>query len=328
MSKVVDVRSQEHFEQILRGSKVVLVDFWADWCEPCKVIAPHFEKLADKWTRPNTITFAKIEQDQNAQLSARHNVNTIPTIILFESGKETQRFKGSDISSLVKITDRFAEIASSSSSWTGNNLPRGYTDITHQVDQLGMELLNADSSLGSARTLFSEDKPSGVESAAEKGKGKASDGAGKSEIDWIESDTDAQLMLYIPFQSTVKVHSLQITSYAPRTEDDDDDDIPARPHRIELYSNRSHNLGFEEAEDITATQVIDIKPTDWDEKSKTAIVEMRFVKFQNISSLVVFVVDAEHDSEKTRIDRIRIIGESGEKRTMGKLQKIGDEPGE
>jgi hypothetical protein len=57
-------------------------------------------------------------------------------------------------------------------------------------------------------------------------------------------------------------------------------------------------------------------------------VELRFVKFQNISSLVVFVVDGDGDGEKTRIDRIRLFGESGEKRAMGKLEKIGDEQGE
>jgi hypothetical protein len=135
-------------------------------------------------------------------------------------------------------------------------------------------------------------------------------------------------MLFIPFQSSVKVHSVHITSFSPRTEDDDDDEIPARPRRIELYTNRSHNLGFEEAEDTPETQAIEIKPSDWDPKTKTAVIETRFVKFQNVSSLVIFVVDAEDEAEKTRIDRIRIIGQSGEKRAMGKLEKIGDEAGE
>jgi hypothetical protein len=250
----------------------------------------------------------------------------LPTIILFENGKETQRFKGSDINSLTKITERFQSVASSA--WTSSALPRGYSDITSEVDLLGLELLNADSNLAGPRILFGDGKPSGVESASEKGKGKATDEAGQGGIDWVESDTDAQLMLFLPFQSSVKIHSIHITSFAPRTEDDDDDEIPARPRRVELYINRSHNLGFEEAEDTPETQSIEIKPSDWNEKTKTATIETRFVKFQNVTSLVLFVVDAEGEAEKTRIDRVRIIGQSGEKRAMGKLEKIGDEPGE
>jgi hypothetical protein len=55
---------------------------------------------------------------------------------------------------------------------------------------------------------------------------------------------------------------------------------------------------------------------------------LRFVKFQNVTSLVLFFVDGDGDSEKLRVDRIRIVGDAGEKRSMGKLEKIGDEPGE
>ncbi|KAK5156431.1 Thioredoxin-like protein 1, partial [Cryomyces antarcticus] len=73
---------------------------------------------------------------------------------------------------------------------------------------------------------------------------------------------------------------------------------------------------------------ITLSPQDWDAKTATAKVELRFVKFQNVTSLIVFVVDGEGSGEKTRIDRLRIVGETGEKRSMGKLEKIGDEQGE
>jgi len=85
-------------------------------------------------------------------------------------------------------------------------------------------------------------------------------------------------------------------------------------------------LWFDEAEDTPVTQKIEIKPNDWDAKTGTAKVELRYVKFQNISSLVLFVADGEGEGEKTRIDRIRFYGEAGQK--MGKLEKFGDEQGE
>lgn len=233
--------------------------------------------------------------------------------------------RGGDVQSLIKITERFTEItAAGGGAWQGSSLPRGYTNITDQIEMQGVDLLNADSSLGAARSLFSEEKPTASTGSSGGGKGKAPEQSSKADADWVESDTDAQLMLYIPFQGTVKIHSVQITSFAPRTPDDDDDEIPARPRRIELYINRSHNLGFEEAEDIPATQVVELSADAWNPQTKTAVIETRFVKFQHVSSLVVFVVDADGEGERTRIDRVVIVGEPGEKRT-GKLQKIGDE---
>ena len=101
-----------------------------------------------------------------------------------------------------------------------------------------------------------------------------------------------------------------------------------RPKTLKLYSNRATVLGFDEADDHPCTQEITLQPSDWDPKTGTAVVALKFVKFQNISSLVVFVVDGEGEGEKVRIDRLRLIGETGESRKMGKLEKVGDEQGE
>lgn len=202
--------------------------------------------------------------------------------------------------------------------WIGATVAKGYTDITDQVDPKGLDLLNRDNEAGEPRVLFDTAKPSGL---SRKGKGKDAGGV----KDWVESDTDEQLMLYIPFQSTLKVHSMHITSLPPA---ESDDEVPMRPKTISLYTNRSHVLGFDEAEDIPAVQTVEIKEGDWDGETGTAKVDLRFVKFQNVTSLVMFFVDGDGDGEKIRVDRIRFVGDAGEKRTMGKLEKIGDEPGE
>ena len=100
-----------------------------------------------------------------------------------------------------------------------------------------------------------------------------------------------------------------------------------RPRTIKLFTNKPHNLGFEEAEDLSPTQEITLTEKDWNADG-TANIPLRFVKFQNITSLVVFIKDGDGEGEKTRLDRVLLIGEAGEKREMGKLEKIGDEPGE
>lgn len=203
----------------------------------------------------------------------------------------------------------------------GLDLPRGYTDITEEVDIRGLDLLNANTNFGNARTLFDEAKPSVLDA-----KGKSS--TAETKKDWIESDTDEQLMLFVPFRATLKVHTLQITSKPPTPSEEDTEDLRMRPKTVRVYSNRTHVLGFEEAEDVPATQTITLEPRNWDDQTGTARVELRFVKFQNVTSLVLFVVDGDGDGEKVRIDRIRVIGETGEKRELGKLERIGDQAGE
>lgn len=96
-----------------------------------------------------------------------------------------------------------------------------------------------------------------------------------------------------------------------------------RPRTIQIYPNRAQILGFEEADSYPPTQTITLDKTDWD-KTGTSTIPLRFVKFQKVTSLVLFVVDGDGDGDRTRIDRIRIIGELGEKRDPGKLEKLED----
>ena len=262
----------------------------------------------------------------------------MPTFMIFKNKQVVQTIRGADPRKLSDVVKKLAAEAESDGSaasggfgeasgsievWLGSDLPKGYRDVTDQVDLRGLDLLNADSNFGSARTLFDRSKPSVLDSG--KGKSQSKDEEGKK--DWVVTDTDEQLMLYVPFQATLKVHTLHITSYPARPSAEGEDDVPMRPRTIRVYSNRAHVLGFEEADDIPATQEIILAPQDWDEKTGTAKVELRFVKFQNVSSLVVFIVNGEGSGDQVRVDRIRIIGETGEKRELGKLEKIDDQSG-
>lgn len=130
--------------------------------------------------------------------------------MVFKDGKETEKILGANapkLQQVVKDLDKIAKegVASSSSSssavsWSNSALPRGYSDITDQIDLKGLELLNADQEFGTVRALVDTAKPSALDS-----KGKGSDVK-----DWVESDTDEQLMLYIPFQATLKIHTIQV----------------------------------------------------------------------------------------------------------------------
>jgi hypothetical protein len=262
--------------------------------------------------------------------------NSMPTFMIFKNGREVSKIRGANPLQLSEAVKKLAKEAESdggaggfgeaSSSggagWMGAALPRNYKDVTDQIDTRNLDLLNFDGDFGTAKTLFDTSKPTALDGA--KGKGKASGDSG-SRSDWVESDTDEQLLLFIPFNSTLKLHTLQLTSLPPSSEDDYDDEIPMRPKTIHLYTNRAHNMDFAEAESSPPTQTIEIEADKWDPKTGTASLELRFVKFQNITSVVIFVVDGDGNGEKVRLDRVRLIGETGEKREMGKLEKIGDD---
>ncbi|RHZ57695.1 thioredoxin-like protein 1 [Aspergillus thermomutatus] len=360
MSAPIHISSKEQFTMLLSTSRFVVADFYADWCGPCKAIAPAYDQLAKQLSRPNRITFTKVNVDEQQDIARAYGVTAyvkhiapvtpgadpkkctdtnslarMPTFIVFQQARPISTVRGADPKALSDAVRKLASEASKNddsdsgeasgdlsggNGWIGAAVPKGYSDITDQYEPKGLELLNRDSDFGTAKTLFEPSKPSALSD-----NGKRKEGA---PADWVESDTDEQLMLFVPFKSTLKVHSLQVTSLASASGSDEDDEAPMRPKTIQLYTNRAHVLGFDEADDTTPAQTVTIQPEDWDSKTGTAKIDLRFVKFQNVTSLVIFFVDGDGDSEKLRVDRIRIFGEAGEKREMGKLEKIGDEPGE
>ncbi|KAF5582592.1 thioredoxin 1 [Fusarium pseudocircinatum] len=318
---VVTIDSKRHFDSVLKSSRIVIADFYADWSDTSNQIAPIYERFAKDVAQPNLITLVKVNSDNQPELSQQYKITNPPTFIVFADGKQVDQVQGADPQKLKdtlmkipalattlneKTAGENAGSASGGSSWKGMEAPRGYNDITDQIELRDLEVLNADESAGTVRVLFDGSKPSGL------GNGK---GTSK---DYVQSGADDQLLLYIPFQSIVKLHTLQLTSLPPK----DDEDV-MRPGNIHLYINRTHNLDFNEADDTEPTQAIEISPEEWNEG--TVSLSLRYVKFQKTSSLVIYVQQGEGDGETVRLDRVRLIGEAGAKREMGKLQKVGED---
>ncbi|WAO83581.1 Hypothetical protein NCS54_00077700 [Fusarium falciforme] len=331
----VVIGSTQQFDALLKSSRIVVADFYADWCGPCKQIAPLYASLSNELSRENILTFVKINSEEQGELSERYQVSALPTFLLFLDGKQIDKVQGANppklqamVQKLAAEVDSLGESGAASSSggnWKGAEIPRGYSDITDQIEVRDLEVLNADEESGSVRVLFEGSKPSGLSN----GKGTAKD--------FVQSGADDQLLLFIPFQSTVKLHTLQascavffywtttltnaqLTSLPPK----DDEDAPMRPGIIHLYINRPHNLDFSEADETEPTQIIDIPAEDWNADG-TVNVGLRFVKFTKTSTLIVYVQQGEGDGETVRLDRVKLIGEAGAKREMGKLQKVGED---
>lgn len=174
MSKTVQITSTAQFSDLLASSSIVVADFFADWCGPCRQIAPIYEQLSAQLSRPNKITFTKINTDEQQELSQTYHVRAMPTFMIFKNARKINTIEGADprklseaIKNLAaeanKMEDGEASNASGSGgAWIGASLPRGYTDCSSSVDVLGLELLNWDSTKGTARTLFADSKPKGM----------------------------------------------------------------------------------------------------------------------------------------------------------------------
>lgn len=87
------IASEAAFERdVLAAEKLVLVDFYADWCGPCHALAPVLEKIAA--ARAGELKVVKVDIEQLGELTSRLGVSTIPTVILFEAGQERSRATG------------------------------------------------------------------------------------------------------------------------------------------------------------------------------------------------------------------------------------------
>lgn len=89
--KVKEINSAG-FEAAVKESKVVLADFWAPWCGPCRMVAPVVEALAEKMD--GKAGFIKINVDDNQDLALKFDVRSIPTLIIFKDGEEASRMVG------------------------------------------------------------------------------------------------------------------------------------------------------------------------------------------------------------------------------------------
>ncbi len=105
-TKPVELTDRNFDEVVVNSDIPVIVDFWAPWCGPCKMMAPNFERAATAF--PLKALFTKVNTENEQNLGARFNIRSIPTIVVFKNGKEVHRVSGAlDENSLTQLVSQF-----------------------------------------------------------------------------------------------------------------------------------------------------------------------------------------------------------------------------
>jgi thioredoxin 1 len=112
MSEHVSEVSDSSFEKdVLQSNQPVLVDFWAAWCAPCRMLAPTVEAVAEKYA--GNARVVKLNVDENPAISQRYGIKGIPTLILFKGGKEEERVVGATSKEAIsRMIDKHVSVAS------------------------------------------------------------------------------------------------------------------------------------------------------------------------------------------------------------------------
>ena len=104
-SKAFEVEEKTWESEVLKSSTPVLVDFWAEWCAPCKMLDPIVDEIAEEYQ--GKLRIAKIDADANTDVVTRYGVMGMPTLILFKDGEEVERISG--FKTKDKIMGKFGE---------------------------------------------------------------------------------------------------------------------------------------------------------------------------------------------------------------------------
>jgi len=283
MSQVKELgeESQLAAELAGAGSKLVVVDFTASWCGPCKRIAPFFQDLASKYTGA---VFLKIDVDVCPETASKHEVTAMPTFLLFRGGEKLAKVQGADQQALeAQVKQHYGQDVE------GEEEVRGMVDLAQYIDKAKSECLNED-----------DDHP--FQECLTRGDG------------YLQSDCDEQLIISLSFNQVVKVHSIKVK--APSD---------CGPKTLRLFINQPNTPDFDKADGMVATQEVKLSK---DQLESGSVLPLKFVNFQNVQNVNLFIKDNQEGGDITRIDYLGFIGTPITTTNMTDFKRVAGNKGE
>lgn len=283
--KEINDDSEFQSELANAGTKLVVVDFFATWCGPCRRIAPFFKQLASKYPKA---LFIKVDVDQCSQIAESAGVTAMPTFVFYRSKTKIDSQRGADQNALEeKVKKWYSEGADGDDS--EECLVKGHMDLSPFINKSGCECLNESDEHPLAHCLT----PKGG---------------------YLESDCDEQLIMRIEFNQAIKLHSLRLQAPAEKG-----------PKTVKVFQNLPNTLDFDSADRNEPTQTVELTEDDLKE---TSVIPLRFVKFQNVSSITLFIKDNQSGEEITQLDYLGFIGTPVSTTNMAEFKRVAGKKGE
>jgi thioredoxin 2 len=105
-TNLIELRNSSFDEVLVNSDIPIIVDFWAPWCGPCKMMGPVFQEISKKY--PLKMLFTKVDTEAEQNLGARFGIRSIPTLVIFKNGIEVQRISGAlDTPNLTNLVEQY-----------------------------------------------------------------------------------------------------------------------------------------------------------------------------------------------------------------------------
>ncbi|XP_048707705.2 thioredoxin-like protein 1 isoform X1 [Caretta caretta] len=227
-------------------------------------------------------TFLEVDVHQCQGTAATNNISATPTFLFFRNKVRIDQYQGADAVGLEEKIKQHLENDPGSNEDT--DIPKGYMDLMPFINKAGCECLNESDEHGFDNCL-------------------------RKDATYLESDCDEQLLITVAFNQPVKLYSMKLQG----------PDNGQGPKYIKIFINLPRSMDFEEAERSEPTQALELTPDDIKEDG---IVQLRYVKFQNVNSVTLFVQSNHGDEETTRITYFTFIGTPVQATNMNDFKRI------
>jgi len=265
------------------GTKLVVADYFATWCGPCRGIAPAF---ADMSTRYPKAVFLKVDVDQCTGTAQDQGVSAMPTFIFYRNKVKLDLMRGADAS---QLEEKIKKWYSDEEGDDGDSPVKGHMDLNTFISKAESECLNESDDHTFEHALSSKGG-------------------------YLESDCDEQIIINLGFNQALKLHSMKINCTTANG-----------PKNVKLFINQPNTLDFDSATSMEPVQMIELSKDDLNEGG---VIPLKYVKLQNVMSLLIFIKDNQSGDETTRIDNLVLIGSPVGTTNMSEFKRVAGKKGE
>nr|AVD96635.1 thioredoxin-like protein 1 [Hippocampus abdominalis] len=234
------------------------------------------------------VVFLEVDVHVCPTTKEANNISATPTFLFFRNRDRVDQYQGADAAGLEDKIKQLTENDPGNSE--DSDIPKGYMDLMPFVNKAGCECLNESDDCGFDNCLLKDSS-------------------------YLESDCDEQLLITIAFNQPVKLFSMKLQS----------SDFAQAPKVVKIFINLPRSMGFDDAERNEATQTLELAEEDYKDDG---IIPLRYVKFQNVQSVTLFIKSNHGDEETTKINYLTFIGNPVQATNMNDFKRVVGKKGE